>query len=79
MTCAKGYQKNIPVKHIKFYEYFPCEDKESCRIEQYFEKAVDFIVTALAETNVCPFLTIGFSSLHRRSQPIGFNGPRLLD
>jgi hypothetical protein len=46
MTCAKGHDRNIPKSKLDMFEYFPFDDKESCNISPYFERACDFIARA---------------------------------
>ena len=61
MTCARGYDSNIPVKNLLMYEYYPFDDKETCQIDTHFDRAADFIVKALQQTNVLVHCIAGVS------------------
>lgn len=52
LTTAKGYDRNIPKTKLEMYDYYPLDDKESCQISPYFERAANFIANALTKTNV---------------------------
>lgn len=74
MTCALGYDKNIPKHKLDKFKYFPLEDSEKCLITPYFDIAVDFIVEALETTNVTDILMPDFGALHCWGQPICVDG-----
>lgn len=52
MTCAKGYDHDVPKSKLDMFEYYPLDDKETCVIAPHFDSACDFIAAALAKTNV---------------------------